>query len=189
MAKKIMNRKYRYSEGEDTDRVDATRAHLFVGMTFTPFYKDDVPESERVDVAPVVCDLSDLPEEMIPAVIAHGLNAKVGDSGADSKGIAAKLDDVRETWERMCEGLWATEREGGGPRLSDLAAALAEVLTAKKGVEVTVEKAAELLAGEHGEVLKKDEQVKAVAARLRAERAQKKADEATESVLDTINIE
>lgn len=133
----------------------------------------------------VTFDLSKVDDAMLTQLALHGASQKGGDSyaGAKSATDGTKIDpnewakaECQRVVEQIYAGEWTVRRASGGPGVTDLARALAEVMP-----DVTEAEAAERLADASKEdkaALRKHPQIKAVLERLRAERAQAKAEAA-----------
>lgn len=126
------------------------------------------------DGAELICDPSTLSDEMKNQLILHGISQKVGDSysgenAENCETIASKV------WETLTKGEWSTRSGGGGPRISQLAEALARVT----GQEV--QECVGVLA-EMDDDAKKDVRahpdVKKAMAQIKLEKAQKDAESA-----------
>lgn len=117
----------------------------------------------------------------------HGISQKVGDSYAGALKATEGLDITPEAWsvqqvhenaERIRNGDWNLRTGGGGAAVTDLAVALAEATGS------TIEEVSERLAtleGDKGKEIKarlrKQPKVAAILARIKQERADKKAKE------------
>jgi hypothetical protein len=95
------------------------------------------------DATETVLSLAELPEGIVRKLALHGLSQKAGDSYAGVKGdVNQAKTNVQEVFDNLKNGVWGSSGGGGGPRLMDLAEAiaeikgkqLAEVLEAVKGV-------------------------------------------------------
>ena len=126
----------------------------------------------------LVCEPSELSEEMQGAAMLHGINQKVRDSAAGfskDNDMAGALLAMSATWETLKSGLW--NARGGASGESDLALAVANL---KK---IDVEKAAEIIGKldeDQLKALRAKPTVKAELLRIKAERAAKVADAADE---------
>lgn len=120
----------------------------------------------------IVVKLSDFPKDVIAHFAQHGLSQKCGDSYAGVGGdVVQAKSNLAAIVKSMQDGNWVS-RSGGGPRLTLLVMALAEVTN--RTVEETAEKV-EGLSKEEKAQYRAHPQVKAVLARMEAERATKKA--------------
>lgn len=99
----------------------------------------------------------------------HGASQKIGDSYASVKGDHKQAKaNAEEVINLLYSGEWTGEREGGGPRLAELAEAIAKI----KGVDVERARAAvEAATKEERETWRSNAKVKATVAQIRAERA------------------
>lgn len=140
----------------------------------------------------VVFDLSKVSDEMLTQLALHGASQKGGDSYAGAKtatdGTSIDPDEwARNECQRVVEqiyaGEWTVRRASGGPGITDLARALAEVMP-----DVTEAEAAERLAEASKEdkaALRKHPAVAAVLQRLKAERAAAKLEQAEAAAADS----
>lgn len=135
-------------------------------------------------------DVSELNEEIRTRLMFHGLLQKVGDSYAGAKGDYAKaLESAQSVIDQLKSGEWRAARgEGGtGPRLGELAEALARI----KGVTVEEARAAvdaaaaldgteeqKAAGAEKLKAWRAHPQIKAAIAQNRAVKAQREAQEA-----------
>jgi hypothetical protein len=112
----------------------------------------------------------------------HGASQKGGDSYAGAKAeenpLAFAKASVKEVIDQLVANQWRSTREGGGPRISDLAVAFSRVANA------TIEAAMEYV-GSLDEAATKDlrnkPKVKAALAQIKAEKAIAAAKRATEA--------
>ena len=99
----------------------------------------------------------------------HGASQKIGDSFAGVKGdFNQGIANAQKVVDQLYAGEWEGEREGGGPRLAELSAAIARIKN------VPLEKAAaavEKASKEQREGWRSNPQVKAMVAQIRAEKA------------------
>lgn len=120
----------------------------------------------------ITVKLSDFPKDVIAHFAQHGLSQKCGDAYAGVSGdVGMAKANLNSIVESMKAGNWVS-RAAGGPRLTLLVMALAEVTS--RTVEETAEKV-EGLSKEEKAAYRSHPQVKAVLARLEAERATAKA--------------
>jgi glutathione S-transferase len=120
----------------------------------------------------IVVALSEFPKDIIAHLAQHGLSQKCGDSYAGVGGdVKQAQTNLATLIEQLKAGNWVS-RSGGGPRMTLLVMALAEVTG--RTVEETAEKV-EGLSKEEKASYRAHPQVKAVLARLEAERATAKA--------------
>jgi len=123
--------------------------------------------------------LDSLSEEIVRRLALHGLSQKLGDAYSGEDDPAAALACSKAVAERLAEGDWAKAREGGsGGRISDLSQALANVTG--QPVEVCLEKLADMDKDQKSG-LRKHPKIAAELARIAAERAAKKAEDAVGS--------
>lgn len=99
----------------------------------------------------------------------HGASQKIGDSFAGVKGdFGQGIGNAQKVIDQLYAGDWEGEREGGGPRLAELSAAIARIKN------VPLEKAAaavEKATKEQRDNWRSNPQVKAMVAQIRAEKA------------------
>lgn len=99
----------------------------------------------------------------------HGASQKIGDSFAGVKGdFGQGIGNAQKVIDQLYAGEWEGEREGGGPRLAELSAAIARIKN------VPLEKAAaavEKASKEQRDGWRSNPQVKAMVAQIRAEKA------------------
>lgn len=115
--------------------------------------------------------LGELPQAMLVRLALHGIAQKVGDSyagvGGETDPEKAAIDAITATLEQIRKGEWRVAATGGGPRVTQLAKALARAAgqTVEAAVAILVEKEDTLSEAEY----------KAFTASLRATPAIKKA--------------
>ena len=103
------SRTFRDSKGEQTSRASAdTRAVIF---TFAGTNK-------ILEMA-----LDDLPEAILRAAAAFGINTSVGNTFGGTPDADEAFELAESRWERLKEGEWSAERGESGPRTGDLVAA------------------------------------------------------------------
>ncbi len=119
--------------------------------------------------AAVSGNVSEFSTEIIDRLTGHGLMQKGGDSYASVKGnFAQGIENLNGVLSALKSGDWSQEREGSGPRLDELAAAIARI----KGVSVEKAMAACTKATEKMIAdWRSNAKVKAVVAQIRAEKA------------------
>lgn len=144
------------------------------------------------DAGTVIFDLSKVSDEMLTQLALHGASQKGGDSYAGAKSATDGTEIDPNEWaksecqrviEQIYAGEWTVRRASGGPGVTDLARAIAEVMP-----DFSEADAAERLADaskEEKAALRKHPQIKAVLERLRAERAAAKAESAEAAAADT----
>lgn len=119
----------------------------------------------------LTCDVSALPKEIIPNLLVHAINAKVGDSAADPTQNA--LEAMTNTWNQLVEGIWNAKGSGGsGPKVTQLAEALSRVTG--QDMDTVTAKLADMT-DEQKKGLRKHAQVKAALSEISKERAAEKA--------------
>lgn len=127
----------------------------------------------------------DLPAEIQRRLTVHGLLQKGGDSYAGVKGnVAEAKANLAAILEQLKSGAWKGERGDAGPRLGELAEAIARIKS------VPVEKAREAVekaTDEQRKDWRSNAKVKSVIATLRAEAAAKALEAAGEQEL-TVDI-
>lgn len=125
--------------------------------------------------------LAELNDEMKTQLILHGISQKVGDSyaGEDAENcetIATK------TWEQLVAGAWSVRTGGsGGPRISQLAEALASATGQE--VSACVEKIADMSDAEK-KALRKHPAIEAEIAKIKLAKAQAEAEKAAAAATD-----
>lgn len=99
----------------------------------------------------------------------HGANQKIGDSFAGVKGNTKQgISNAQAVIDQLYAGEWTSDREGGAPRLAELAAAIARIRNAPlEKVTAAVEKASD----DQRKQWRSNAQVKAMIAKIRAEKA------------------
>ena len=123
---------------------------------------------------------SDFPEDIQACAVLHGLAQKLGDSYASTSSIQDAQSAFTEAYEQLGEGDWVTVREGGGPRVTQLAEAYRRAKAAR-GETVSLEDAARTVASWDSDKRKAVSDIPEIAyqlAQIRLEAAQKKAEEA-----------
>ena len=120
----------------------------------------------------LVVGVADLTPEMVTRAILHGLNGKVGDSAADPETDA--LASMQTVWDNIKAGNWNVRGGGGGgPRVTVLAEALAQVTGQE--LDAVVDKLEGMSAEERREIPKKYAKVKGAMDAIKAARATEKA--------------
>lgn len=117
--------------------------------------------------------MTDLSDEMRERLIIHGMKGKLGDAYAGQPENAEEITD--RVWQSLLAGDWRSGSEGG-PRVTQLARALAEV--AGKSLEEAVETLANL-DDEKKKQLRAHPAVKAALTKIQLEDAQRKLEKAT----------
>lgn len=115
-------------------------------------------------------DLQKVPEDNRRLLALHGAEQKIGDSYAGVKGDFSKgIQNAQDVINTLYSGEWTQEREGGGPRLAELAEAIARI----KGAPVEkVREVVEAATPEERSAWRSNATVKATVAQMRAEKAQ-----------------
>lgn len=123
----------------------------------------------------LTASLETLSPEIVNQLALHGLSQKIGDSYAGED--AANCQTIAEAvWKSLTEGNWSTRTgEGGGPRISQLAEALARVTG--QTVQDCVAKIAEM-SDDQKKDLRAHPQIKAVTAEIKLEKARADAEKA-----------
>jgi hypothetical protein len=100
----------------------------------------------------------------------HGASQKIGDSFAGVKGNYAEgIANAQSVIDQLYAGEWTADREGGAPRLAELAEAIARIKnTDLEKTRAAVEKATD----DQRKQWRSNAKVKATIAALRAEKAQ-----------------
>lgn len=108
-------------------------------------------------------------EEIRFMLLCHGASQKIGDAAAGAKGdYNAGISSCKDVISTLLSGQWSGEREGG-PRLADLAEAIARIKNvALEKARAAVEKASD----DDRKKWRSNTQVKAVMAQITAEKAQ-----------------
>lgn len=114
-------------------------------------------------------DCSELNESMRTHLMLHGASQKVGDSFAGVKGnFADGIANAKAVIDQLLSGEWTGDREGGGPRLAELAEAIARL----KGVDVErARTAVEKATKEERDGWRSNAKVRHAVATIRAEKA------------------
>jgi len=112
----------------------------------------------------------------------HGANQKVGDSFAGAKGNYGEAKaSAQAVINQLYAGEWTAEREGGAPRLGELAEAISRI----KGTDLEKTKAAvEKATDEQRKAWRSNTKVKAEIAKMRAEKAAKELEAAGPEALE-----
>lgn len=123
--------------------------------------------------------LGNLKPEMQARLALHGLSQKLGDSFASDRDNAAA--HVARVWKNLQDGDWSVRGEGG-PRVTQLARAMSEVMG--QPIEKCIEVLGTMGESDEGKSQKKalaaNPQIASSMARIRAEDAAKKAAELAE---------
>jgi hypothetical protein len=124
----------------------------------------------------------DLSTEMQRRLTVHGALQKIGDSYAGVKGdVGQAKTNVDSMIEQLKDGKWKGDRGEAGPRLGELAEAIARI----KGVTVEISRAAvEKATDDMRKDWRSNAKVKAVIAQIRAENAAKELEVAGEGTLN-----
>ena len=119
----------------------------------------------------VELDTNTCSPEMKTLLMLHGASQKIGDSYAGAKGdFASAVASAQAVVDQLLAGEWTSSGEERGPRLAELAEAIARI----KGVPVEKAMAAvEKATDEQRKGFRANAQVKAAIAQARAEKAQK----------------
>lgn len=135
-----------------------------------------------------ILDTNALAADMQMRLRVHGALQKIGDSYAGVKGnVAEAKQNVEDMISQLTSGAWKGERGDAGPRLGELAEAIAEIKGAPlEAVKAAVEKAAKE-SPEQVKAWRTNAKVKATIAAIRARNAQKELEAAGEQSLD-INV-
>jgi hypothetical protein len=114
-------------------------------------------------------DLSKCNDEIRRLLAGHGAKQKIADSYAGVKGdYALGVSNAQDVMNTLYGGDWAQEREGGGPRLAELAEAISRI----KGVDIEVcKKVVEAATPEERTSWRSNLTVKNEVAKMRAEKA------------------
>lgn len=144
-------------------------------VTFTEVASNESHTVELKSLFPMYNDFNDVQKQLV----LHAVNAKVGDSAADPSEPA--IPQIAKTAENLLEGKWAERASGDGAvRITDLAKAIANVMTAEG--KPTEEKDVATAMADWDDDKKKsyrdDHRVKAEMEKLRAVRARDRAKEA-----------
>lgn len=135
-----------------------------------------------------ILDTNTLAPDIQMRLRVHGAMQKIGDSYAGVKGnVAEAKKNVEDVISQLTSGAWKGERGDAGPRLGELAEAIAEIKGAPlEAVKAAVEKAAKE-SPEQVKAWRTNAKVKATIAAIRARNAQKELEQAGEQSLD-INV-
>lgn len=130
-------------------------------------------------------DTSKVSERTRLDLTCHGASQKIGDSYAGAKGnFAEGISNAKAVIQQLYDDKWSADREGGAPRLGELAEAIARI----KGVTLEVATAAvEKATDDQRKTWRSNAKVKAVIAQVRSEAAQKALEAATPADLE-INL-
>lgn len=114
-------------------------------------------------------DMSRVPEVNQRLLSFHGASQKIGDSFAGVKGdFAQGIANAKAVIEMLYAGDWEQEREGGGPRLAELAEAISRI----RGVDLEkVKQVVEAATPEERSSWRSNLTVKNEVAKMRAEKA------------------
>lgn len=136
---------------------------------------------ENGNVANILRD--SLPASIMACAAAQGISIKVQRSGAETKTVDEFQEAAETTIENLLAGVWNTEREGSGPRISDLLEAVVKIKT-DAGVTVTDEVReairGKLLTEEGRAVAQGDKTVQMHVEQMKADRARERAKKAKE---------
>lgn len=124
----------------------------------------------------LTCSILDLPDEMIQRLALHGLSQKVGDSYAANEGMADAHSKAEAVWDSLKANQWNAGRTGGG---GDLTEALMNV-TGQDRETVSTKLAG--MGADEKKAIRKNAQVAAELARIKAERAAQRAASSGDSV-------
>lgn len=120
----------------------------------------------------VALDLAELDSDIITRLAVHGLSQKLGDSYSGCGGdLNIAIAAAESTKEALLKGDWAQRGVGDGGYLAE---AVAEITG--QGLDTVREKLA-TLSDEQKDALKKRKDVKAVVARLKAEKLAERAED------------
>lgn len=141
------------------------------------------------DAGSLICDPSQLSEEMKAQLVLHGIKQKVGDAYSGVKGdVEEAVKLAQAAWENLLAGRFSAARESSGTAgATELAKALAEVTG--KDLAVVIARLEEMSKEERKE-LRENKRIAIVLARYKRERAEKAEKEAMEKAgdLDDINL-
>lgn len=143
---------------------------------------DDGVRIRFVDGETLEVRMAELPPDIVKHLALFGLATKLGDSYAGIKDPEEARQAAAAVADRLRAGQW-TKRPKGEPRTSDLALALAEV------IGTTPEAAAERIAAldrAQRYALRRHPKVRAVLARIAADRAARRAEAAGASAADIL---
>jgi hypothetical protein len=137
--------------------------------SFVVFELSKVPGAETLDAT-----------SMAGRLAIHGASQKIGDSYAgvakETDPLAAAKAAVAETIKQIYDGVWRVNA-GGGPRVNDLAIAIARVTgQSLEGEDGAVAYVA-AMSDEDKKVMRKKPKIAAELAKIALEKAQKRADE------------
>lgn len=133
----------------------------------------------------VSIDLNELSEDISGQLLVHGLTQKGRDSFASAKGdFTFAIAQLEKTFDHLRDGQWNASRASGGdgtPRISELAEAIANI---KKLDLATVQTAVAGAEDEQRKAWRKNPSVAAEILRIRAKKAQDRADKAAKEGTD-----
>lgn len=131
--------------------------------------------------ATLVVDPKKYPAAIQARLLAHGVNAKVGDSAADPEEDA--MEALTATHEQLLAGNWAQHGGGGGgPRLGELIAA---IVTVTGQPEDKVRAKVEKMTDDERAEARKHPQIAAAMAKAAAEKAAARAKDLAKGTKDT----
>ena len=129
---------------------------------------------EFFDGTAMSANLDALTPEMVNKLAIHGLSQKIGDSYSGED--AANCQTIAEaTFKSLVDGNWSSRSGGGGPRISQLAEALARATGQE--IQDCVAKIAEM-DDDTKKDLKAHPQIKAIIAEIKLEKAKADAEKA-----------
>lgn len=147
-------------------------------MAATKATKTDLDNGVQIDFTSgdsIKATLDEFSEEIVKQLAIHGLKQKLGDSYA-SCDVEEAFDKCKGVYETLLSGDWSARTGGGGgPRVTQLAQALAEA--AGVSLEEATAKIEEM-DDERKKKVRNHPAVKVVLNRYALERAQKRAEEA-----------
>lgn len=72
----------------------------------------------------LVCNIDDVPPEILRRLALHGVNDRVGDAAGGKDTDATAFEEMARVWKSLQDGKWSL-RQTGSKRVGDLARALA----------------------------------------------------------------
>lgn len=129
------------------------------------------------DGAVMEVNVADLPADIVKQLVVHGVSQKIGDSyaGEDAENC---MTIAQATLKNLLDGNWSTRTGGGGPRISQLAEALARCTGQE--VSACVAKIAEM-SDDDKKAVRAHPKVQAALAEIKLEKAQADAAKAAET--------
>ncbi len=163
----------------------SAKAPKFCVKDWDPDEMGEVVQFKFANGTTLEIDCSELNESMRQHLMLHGASQKIGDSFAGVKGnFQEGIANAQAVIDQLRNGEWTGDREGGGPRLAELAEAIARI----KSVDVEKARGAvERATKEERDGWRSNAKVKATVAAIRAEKAAAALEKAGETEVN-INL-